>query len=172
MYHDISDTKYDIMQLQKMLRAISAESGYLCAHIPEDGVMGPCTVRAVKIFQKEKGLPETGKVDLTTWEAVCSDYCDCTENFGNCQSISPFPHKKGYAVCEGERSDLVIIIQIMLNELRLCNDSYGYIPPNGRFGTSSVEAVRGFQSLHGIKVTGCVDAATWNAMAKEYNSLI
>ena len=35
-----------------------------------DGIFGPRTEAAVKAFQRDKGLPETGKVDKATWEVL------------------------------------------------------------------------------------------------------
>ena len=35
-----------------------------------DGFFGPRTEAAVKLFQKEMGLPQTGVVDWATWDAI------------------------------------------------------------------------------------------------------
>lgn len=38
-----------------------------------DGLAGPATVNATKSFQKAKGLPETGIVDLATWNKLMDE---------------------------------------------------------------------------------------------------
>lgn len=46
---------------------------WLCFHkigVVVDGVFGPATEEAVKIFQRDHGLPESGGVDDTTYDAL------------------------------------------------------------------------------------------------------
>ena len=50
----------EVHELQKRLQALSFEPG------PLDGLKGPMTAAAVRRFEKARGLPETGEINLTT----------------------------------------------------------------------------------------------------------
>ena len=53
------------------------------------GVYGLETVQAVEAFQRQFGLPETGTVGVTTWDAIASLYSDLRT--GNSQRLGQFP---------------------------------------------------------------------------------
>ena len=42
--------------------------------ITADGIYGPATAEAVRVFQKVFGLPQTGEVDYTTWYKISEIY--------------------------------------------------------------------------------------------------
>ena len=53
------------------------------------------------------------------------------------------------------------------NNLRIISCVEGNIPlinPDGKYGMETAEAVKKFQSCHGMKPTGNTDLATWNAI--------
>lgn len=54
----------EVHELQRRLQALSFEPG------PLDGLKGPMTSAAVRRFEKARGLPETGEVNLTTLSRV------------------------------------------------------------------------------------------------------
>ncbi len=58
--------------LQEYLNALAQNSGG--ETIPADGVYGARTAQAVRTFQAQVGLPQTGEVDRRTWEAVTAAY--------------------------------------------------------------------------------------------------
>ena len=43
-------------------------------HVSVDGIYGERTRRAVRIFQAKHGIPETGRTDFVTWEALYEAY--------------------------------------------------------------------------------------------------
>ena len=45
-----------------------------CSAFPVDGHYGGNTARAVRIFQRKQGLPETGRTDRETWNALYDAY--------------------------------------------------------------------------------------------------
>ncbi|MFA9462934.1 MAG: peptidoglycan-binding protein [Velocimicrobium sp.] len=62
-----------IKQMQTQLNVIS--TGYpLIPKVVEDGVFGPETEKAVKVFQGIFGLPQTGIVDFATWYKISEIY--------------------------------------------------------------------------------------------------
>jgi len=81
--------------------------------------------------------------------------------------ICPFPDAAGYAVKRGEHSDLVAMIQLILENLAPIYD-FGSIPLNGVMDAATEAAVRRFQEVNGMEPTGEVDLDTWNRLAEEY----
>lgn len=62
-----------IRQLQEQLNVIS-DAYPLIPKISADGVYGPATEEAVRVFQSVFGLPETGEVDYRTWYKISEVY--------------------------------------------------------------------------------------------------
>ena len=62
-----------VEHLQYMLRVIGA---YISAipQIEVDGIFGPATRDAVLAAQRYFGLPQTGSVDLTTWDEIYDQF--------------------------------------------------------------------------------------------------
>ena len=168
-WYDIKDRRPFIMQLQKKLRSLSRWTNDPALSVAVDGIYGSRLRSAVEHFQNLYGLEITGIADFLTWESIDDEYRYYSEIFGNSRSLSPFPDNIDFSVGQGERSDLVLFIQLMLNELRIFYDLYGYIPQNGRFGTATAAAVREFQRVGGLDITGRVDRRTWNRLAEEYD---
>ena len=68
--------------------------------------------------------------------------------------------------------DFVMIIQIMLNTLRIAYDDLGDFSVNGTLDKESMYAIKEFQRLNFLPQTGLVDVATWNSLAAGYNKYI
>ena len=72
----------------------------------------------------------------------------------------------------GDVSNEIKIIQTQLNRI---SQNYPAIPKirleNGLFGNDTEEAVRSFQEIFSLPVTGTVDKATWYAIKRYYNGV-
>jgi len=86
--------------------------------------------------------------------------------------IKPFPDVEGFEMRAGDRHDLVMILQIMLDVLKLYYDDFGAVCAGGVFDDATVSAVMSFQRVSGLPETGCVDCRTWNRLAEEFNAAI
>ncbi len=73
----IGSSGSSVMQLQEQLNAI-ADVYYPIPNVSADGVFGPTTAEAVKAFQKQFNLPESGIVDLPTWYKISAIYVAIT----------------------------------------------------------------------------------------------
>lgn len=62
-----------VRQIQEQLNEIS-KAYPLIPKIQEDGIYGPATEEAVRVFQSVFGLPQTGKVDYRTWYKISEIY--------------------------------------------------------------------------------------------------
>ena len=78
----------DVATIQEYLAYIAAT--YPAIPAPAvTGVYGLETVQAVEAFQAQFGLPETGTVGVTTWDAIASLYSALRT--GNTQRLGQYP---------------------------------------------------------------------------------
>ena len=171
-YIDFTDSRDNIRRLQIMLRALARFTGDKALDVAVNGRYDERTAQAVSTFQRKNQLLVSGKVDYATWNEIAELFRAYEAVMGEASAINPFPNTQGYILQRGERSNLVLIIQIMLNELRRSYDSYGHLPQSGRFDIAMENAVREFQRHHALNASGMIDRATWNRLAEEYNALM
>jgi peptidoglycan hydrolase-like protein with peptidoglycan-binding domain len=113
----------------------------LLAHgeaLDADGVFGPITKQRVMHFQSENSLSADGIVGPQTWPKLI------------------------ILAQEGSHGQQVRAIQ------RLLKDKFGYnLNIDGIFGPITEDAVRDYQSDHGLTVDGIVGQQTWRSMIGE-----
>ncbi len=149
-----------IRELQRYLHGIDMSRGKLPAVIP-DGVYGERTAAAVADFQREKGLPATGKTDGETWDMIVKEYL--TEMGEKPVPFSVFP-SADYVCHKGCGGVLVWVIQSILAELGKRYDNMMIIKVNGDYTAETEAAVKNFQKICGLSLTGSVDSTTWNLL--------
>ncbi len=147
----------DVLALQKILNKL----GY---DLEEDGDFGNATYSAVISFQKAQKLDSDGVVGPMTWQALY--------NAGSGESKTPEPaqevtqsanssskKREGYpTVSYGDEGSYITELQEMLN-------TYGAgLETDGIFGQATEQAVRSFQSTHGLEVDGIVGPMTWGML--------
>ncbi len=163
MQYNLSDPAVRVQLLQRMLRYLSIAEKDDGLRVSVDGVYNEETRQAVRYFQQREQIPVTGVVDQETWEAIAAQYA------GEQALREPI----GIRVTEsdiGERSDAVLILQVILGALRI-DYSYPPVPLSGVYGPQTADAVREFQNINGISPTGQADRLTWLRLADEYNRL-
>ena len=163
-YYDSTDREMRTRILQRMLRAL-AESD-----VRESGQYDEATREAVRRFQRMRGYPATGIADRRTWEEMSRLYRE-READAMIEGIRPFVGRER-RIYPRERSDLVMILQLILNELRIRYDGFGPIPLSGIYDELTEEAVREFQRINLLPTDGITDARTWNRMARQYNDVL
>ena len=163
-YYDSTDREMRTRVLQRMLRAL-AESD-----VRESGQYDEATREAVRRFQRMRGYPATGIADRRTWEEMSRLYRE-READAMIEGIRPFVGRER-RIYPRERSDLVMILQLILNELRIRYDGFGPIPLSGIYDEMTEEAVREFQRINLLPTDGITDARTWNRMARQYNDVL
>lgn len=166
----MTEKQGEIYELQNMLRLI-AQTENSIPLINPDGIFGPETERAVLAFQSNMGLPPTGIVDFGTWSAITNTY-RMAESLMRCGlALFPFPGN-GYEVMPGEKSDLVYIIQILLSGIEIAYDIFSQTDISGNYDEKTENAVRTFQKLNRLPVTGTVNAETWDRLANDHNKFV
>ena len=164
------DTGNYVQALQYYLSVI----GYFNEFIPFiqiDGIFGPATEDAVKQFQSLYGLTADGIVGRQTWSKLEDAYLGIVrslpdEYYGARAKIYP-----GRLLQEGMRGDDITDLQTYLSLIGRTYTEIPEIPVTGYFGSQTADAVRKFQELFGIPVSGVVGPPTWNAIANEYNAI-
>ena len=67
------DERPYVLELQTYLRAIQRDRTGTTT-VPRDGYYGADTAAGVREFQAGAGLPQTGRADRETWEAIFTAY--------------------------------------------------------------------------------------------------
>lgn len=165
----VGSTGQGVRELQYLLNLVS-EFVNTVPSVTIDGIFGENTAAAVRAYQSVAELPVTGVVDVDTWESLYRDYqgilAILPEDYGGV--TEPYP---GYPLTRGQRGEDVRLLQ---NYLSLISDIYTEIPKiavDGDFGPSTEAAVKAYQQIFGIPVTGVVGAGTWDSIANTYSSL-
>lgn len=155
-----------VYEIQVWLRELFS-AGYPIDEVVPDGIFDAKTRKAVGDYQKFAGLPMSGVVDRETWDSMFDAYTKSLFKRSRPYPLYPFPETDGYTLSPGEVSDIVLIVQILLNTLSAHHDGIT-VTPNGVYDTQTRRAVEEFQRTAGIDVTGLVDKATWNHLTEVY----
>ena len=149
-----------VRNLQGALRKISAYNPVIPRIIP-DGKFGNQTESAVREFQKEYGIKETGIADYETHKKIYQVYSDILEREEPPIKVQA-ADENSLPLMKGSLSSSVIFLQAMLNAIGVKNGGFPSIEINGVFGEETENAVKEIQRLWGIPVTGVVNKETWN----------
>ena len=135
-----------------------------------DGVYGPDTTRAVRIWQELFNLSVDGITGPATWSSIYKNFSQ-QRSSGAVRRASNYPYP-GKPLTVGSSGDAVLYVSFLLAYV-----SYFY-PKVQDFGLYSdydenaAASVCSFQVQFGLPVTGTVDRATWNALVDTYLSLM
>ena len=123
------------------------------------------------------GLSQWGTVELanrgyTPYEILKNYYGNDIEIVRNAEVRTNTPSYPEIILNLGMSGNDVRTIQVQLNRI---SRNYPAIPkiesPDGTFGVQTEEAVKAFQSIFNLNVTGMVDKATWYKIAYIYISV-
>lgn len=170
MFINISDDRTRTENLQEMLRYLSFAYGDEGLKVSVSGLFDPATTDAVRYYQRSSSLPPTGVVDQTTWESIVEDY-ERERGLRLPVIIYPIPSDPGHVTGRAERSDTVLILQVILGALRQ-NYDCPPVPLSGVYGPQTADAVRQYQKVRGLEATGEADRTTWRHLAEEFNNLV
>lgn len=157
--------KSHIRELQRYLHGISYHNPRIPLIIP-DGYFGKETETAVRAFQREYGLRETGTANSETWNKIVEVYCELISRLPVALDVFPSP---GYILRKGESGFLVYIIQVMLNQIRMVYEIFPEIEINGIYDNATANAVKAFQEISNLNTTGNINRQTWNHLVSSMN---
>lgn len=163
-----------VRNLQRYLRVLADGSeGSQVFALPIDGIFEDATENAVAEFQLRYSLPVTGRADKATFDAVYLEYLKGTEKRGRLYSPDFFPAlPEGYVTEFGERSPFIAALEFVLDEIRVVYDTLPEFARDGTFDGDTALAVKEFQRIHGLPVTGRVDRRTWNELGRAYDNYV
>ncbi len=138
---------------------------------PLDGIYGPSTTNAVRVFQQYYGLPVTGVMNAATWNVLNRIYSETVEFLpegysGNFGKLYP-----GYFLSEGMSGENVRDLQTYLSLIGQNLEAIPIIPVTGYFGSQTREAVTAVQRAFGLPENGAVGPITWNTIVRQYDAL-
>ncbi len=136
-----------------------------------DSIFGEATREAVRAAQQTFGLPGTGELDATTFEAIYDAYLGIIDSLTfefREGEVLPF---SGVVLTLGSQAPEVTVLQQYLNALAEIYPEIPLVEPTGYFGTQTQAAVLAFERLFGLPQNGVVEATVWNAIASEYATL-
>ncbi len=165
-FTNINDDKALTKEVQEMLYYISFFDKSI-PRINPDGIYGDETAEAVGAFQYEYGLPQTGEVDYATWNRIYEIYSSLSNSNDMPLPLHVFP-KPPYIVQDSEKSNVVYVIQLIINTLAY-HDDIPDVNITGEMDDATKAAIEGFQKLHRLPQTGQVDKKTWNALSAAYS---
>ena len=134
-----------------------------------DGVYGVDTANGVSTFQSFYGLNPTGVVDRVTWNKIREIYDDIRNNLPEGYSGQKAKLYPGYVLSEGMRGENVRDLQTYLARISTFIPDIPTINVDGIYGPATANAVRIFQRLYSIPVSGSVGPVTWFNIAREYD---
>lgn len=137
-----------------------------------DGIYGPATATAVSAFQQSEGLPQTGIVDQTTWDALYSRYISVVAGLPADFKNNGVPVYPGTPLRRGQSGNAVRQLQTYLSKIADFNSNIPKIPVTGFFGNETENATLAFQRAYGLPPRGVVGLNTWNSIAELYNDII
>ena len=159
-----------IRNLQRYLRRLSFDNPALL-RVPVDGIFESATEDAVRAFQAQYGLPETGRADRATWDRIYDAYLRAERASDRSTTTNFFPrYPEGYELTIGEESLTVSLLQLLLRELSVIYDTLVFAEVTGIFDTETEQNVRRFQQASLLPETGKVDLATWNRILRDYEN--
>lgn len=164
----MAEPSKEVYELQYMLRKIAQITGGVPL-INTDGIYGEATREAVSVFQQKNGLPVTGEVDKATWDRIFAVYKDSVYATAQAEPIYPFPYP-GYTSTDGEKSDIIILIQLILSALSVIYDDFEDVRITGVNDEATQSSLQRFQAYHGLAPTGVLDKPTWDAAARSFNA--
>jgi len=164
-----------VEEIQQILRDAGFDPG------PVDGVMGGQTRSAIKKFQKEKGLKQTGKIDSVTYLAL-NRQKETPKESAKMESehfFTPLSEQRQEinVVAEEKKNRADVQEEIMSYRLKskgrtkqiqtaLKNSGFYKGKIDGKEGPQTKRAIKAFQKAKGLNPDGVVGPKTWEELNK------
>ena len=165
----------EVRTLQLRLNRISDNYPSIPKIALPDGVFSFDTEDAVKRFQEIFGLTPDGIVGNATWYRILFLY-NAVKRLNELDSegitLSEVTQQFPGATVPGDTGDSVRNIQYFLAYLAQFYNEIPEVALDGIYGPATENAVRAFQTLFELPVTGEVDLLTWDSLYRTYLGFI
>jgi len=166
-----------VEEIQQILKDAELDPG------PSDGVMGGQTRRAIKEFQKQKGLKQTGKIDSVTYLALnrqketAKEPSKIESKKDSFASVSEQSQEINVVVEEKKKSRADVQDEIMsyrlkskdrIKQIQAALKKAGFYKGeiDGKEGPQTKGAIKAFQKVKGLNPDGVVGPKTWEELNK------
>ena len=166
--YELMDTKSAIKEIQKFLHTVSVIVNPAVPRIAIDGIYGEETFEAVKIFQILYGIPDTGYVDLNTFDTLYFIYSEAVTDKKRPDYVitnSAFPIRLG------SQGSNVIAIHLYITELLSKYPDIGSVCRGSYFSEHTKSAVMNLQRIFNLPPTGEIDSALYQRILTEIDSI-
>lgn len=167
-YFSLGDEEALTRDAAEMLRALSFYLDDKALRITPDGVYSEEMRSAVAHFQSLYGLPVTGRLDYES-HALLYKESSLVREAASIPSVSVFPPGRKDPISRGERSDTVLLLQLILSSLRQNYDFRERIPLSGVYDSMTESAVREMERRYGLAETGEVGDVLLKRLVNDYN---
>lgn len=155
-----------VYEIQTYIRNISRIDGDIPSLVP-DGIYGEETTESITAFQRKHLLPQTGRVNLATWNKLLEESDRAL--FALSEPMQTAPAKSGdFPLKKGKKSHLNRNINLMLTRLSDYYDNFSGAYLSDEYTEDTERLIGIFQSASGISVTGETDKNTWNMLSSLY----
>ena len=155
-----------VYEIQSYIRNISRTDPDIPSLIP-DGIYGEETTAGVTAFQRRHLLPQTGKVDLDTWNKLLEENDKAVFFFSEPLQTAPV-RNEDFPLKRGEKSHLNKNVNLMLSRLSEFYTNFSGAVISAEYTEETEKLIGIFQALTGNTVTGEVDKSTWNLLSLLY----
>ena len=155
----LGDVENNVLEVQRWLNRIAQNYPSIPIIPNTDGSFGRTTENAVKQFQRIFNLTPDGIVGEATWYTIRRIYNAVkrlSELYSEGITITEAERLFPYPLRLGDRGQPVSIIQYYLKFLAQFNNTLPDIEIDGIFGEGTENAVKTFQSEHGLTADGIV----------------
>ena len=165
----------DVQTVQIQLNRISRSFPAIPKIADTDGIYDANTAEAVRVFQRVFDLPQTGTVNEATWYQLSYIYTSVKRLAElNSEGLRFEEIRRDYPteLREGDFGESVRAFQYYLAVVSAYYERVPRIEINGEFDAATAEALRAFQRLYGLPVTGIEDRRTWNDLYAAYAGIL
>ncbi len=155
-----------IHDLQTMLRTVLPERG-----LGRDGIYGNETKDAVRQFQKNSGLPESGEADQNTWDALVKAYDHALVLLTEAEPLS-IVLQPNQVLERGSTNLHLYLVQGMLKALSQLYYDMPRFAVTGILDDPTARTLIWLQKAADLPETGTLDKHTWRHLAKQYRLMV
>ena len=166
--YDITDKSNAIREVKKYLYLVSQNMYPEIGRGTIDGIYDSQTRKSVASYQKIKKLPETGTVDLNTFNLLYKDYYSTQRRL---LSKGYIITEDGFPLSIGTMNEDVRIIHAMIGEL---NDIYTELSEVGHgsyYSKGTAESVKMLRKIFGMPDGEHVDEELYQRMVTEIEAI-
>ena len=163
-----NDKQAAIREIKKYLYVISTRVYPEIGRTTIDGQYDAPTQEAVRAFQKIKGLPEHGEVDIDTFNALYDVYDAARWDF---YARDYIVEDTDFPVGIGRSGEDVRALHILINELGKHHVDVADTGSGSYYSARTARAVKSLQRAYGLKESGDIDKIMFSRMLTELRAI-